>query len=328
MRILTALSRRAARLVILALLVASATFILSSLIPGDFFSAQESDPSISRQTVERLRRQHGLDRPLWVQYALWLRSCIFLNFGDSLFYRRPVRSVVMAALANTLWMGIPALMLGLAGGMFLGVMHALCRNRSFGLALDLISSVALALPTLVLGLAALLLAARTQWFPLGSMNSLALEQPGFLPWLADRIHHLLLPVACLTVPIVAYVEKIQCAAAQEVLIQPFVRAARARGLPRRRIFLHYVVRPALNPILSVAGPLFGSVLSGSLVLEVMFAWPGLGQATYDALFNRDLPLVIGCVVGSTLLLVAGNMCADSLLLILDPRTRIRTGDAR
>ena len=328
MRILAALSRRAARLVTLALLVASATFFLSSLIPGDFFSVQESDPSISRQTVERMRRQHGLDRSLWVQYALWLRSCIFLDFGDSLFYRRPVRSVVLEALANTLWMGIPALMLGLAAGMLLGVMHAVYRNRSIGLAFDLISSAALALPTLVLGLAALLFAARTEWFPLGSMNSLSLQDPGFLEWLANRIHHLLLPVGCLSVPIIAYVERIECAAAQEALLQPYVRAARARGLPRRRILLDYVARPALNPVLSVSGPLFGNVLSGSLVLEVMFAWPGLGQATYDALFNLDLPLVIGCVVGSTLLLVVGNMCADALLLILDPRTRIRTGDAR
>jgi peptide/nickel transport system permease protein len=313
------------QLAVLSLLVASATFLLASLSPGDFFSAQELDPSVRRQTIDQMRQHYGLDQPLAVQYFRWLSRCARLDLGDSLFYRRPVRGVVLDALANTLWIGIPALAIGLLGGIFLGALHASCRTSATGIGLDLLSTAALAVPTLVLGLVALLVAARTSWFPLGGMNSLDSQDARFFFWLADRIHHLVLPVACLSLPILAYVERIQCEATQDLLEEPYLRAARARGLARRRIFCRYLVRPALNPILSTSGPLLGAVLSGSLVLEVIFSWPGLGQVTYDALFSRDNLLVIGCVVGSTVLLVLGNLAADLLVLLLDPRTRVRRG---
>jgi peptide/nickel transport system permease protein len=218
-------------------------------------------------------------------------------------------------------MGVPALILGMAGGVLLGSLHAACRNRRTGRLLDFVSSIALSLPSLVLGLAALLLASRTQWFPLGSMSSLAGQELSALGWLADRARHLVLPVACLTVPILASVERIQWGAAREAFDELFIRSARARGIGGLRIFLHYIVRPSLNPVLSTSGPILGTVLSGSLVLEIIFAWPGLGQITYNALFSRDLFLLVGCVVASATLLIAGNIAADLALIALDPRTR-------
>ncbi len=325
MTIFAAILKRLLQLTVLALLVASATFLLSSWIPGDFFSAQGLDLAARRQNLEQLRHSSGLDQPLARQYVQWLERCARLDLGDSLFYGRPVRGVVLGALANTLWIGIPALAIGLLGGIFLGTLHGMRRGKPAAAALDVFSSAALGIPTLVLGLAALLFAARTAWFPLGSMNSIGAQDAPFLPWLFDRARHLILPVACLAVPVLAYVEKVQCAATRELAGEAYVCAARARGLLRRRIFMRHMVRPSLNPVLSTFGPLFGSVLSGSLVLEVIFAWPGLGQATYDALFARDDLLVIGCVVGSTALLVLGNLSADFLVLLLDPRTRARRG---
>ncbi len=326
MTILAAILKRFGQMAILAALVASATFLLSSSIPGDFFSAQSLDLAARRQNLELLRRSSGLDQPLMARYLQWLERCARLDLGDSLFYRRPVRGVVLGALANTLWIGIPALAIGLLGGIFFGTLHGTRRGKPAAVALDVFSSAALGVPTLVLGMAALLIAARTAWFPLGSMNSVGAEDAGFLSWLFDRARHLVLPVACLAVPVLAYVEKVQCAATCELLGEAYVRAAHARGLMPHRIFMRHLVRPSLNPVLSTFGPLFASVLSGSLVLEVIFAWPGLGQVTYDGLFARDDLLVIGCVVGSTALLVLGNLSADFLVLILDPRTRARRGD--
>jgi peptide/nickel transport system permease protein len=324
-RILVAISKRVLQLAVLSLLITSATFLLSSFLPGDFFSSQELDPTIRRQTIDLMRQRYGLDQPILVQYSRWLSRCVHLDFGESHFYQQPVRGVVFDALAKTLWMGIPALAFGMLGGVLLGTTHALNRNNSFGLALDLLATVALALPTLLLGLGALLIAASTNWFPLGSMSSFNLPDARFATWLTDRIHHLVLPVACLTVPILVYVERIQCSATQGLLSEPYVRAARARGLGRRHIFFHYLLRPSLNPILSTSGPLFASILSGSLVLEVIFAWPGLGQVTLNALLNWDTALVVGCVAGSTVLLVTGNLVADILLLLLDPRIRVQDG---
>jgi peptide/nickel transport system permease protein len=322
-RILKMILMRSLQMAVLAMLVISATFFLHSLIPGDFFSAQEGNPGIRRQTIEQMRRDRGLDQPVIVQYGRWLDRCVRLDLGESLFYGTPVRTVVLDALGKTLWLGIPALALGILGGIWLGIVHAVVSDRTLGAVMDFLSTAAFALPSLVLGICALLLAAWTGWFPLGSMSSSQLQNAGFMTWLVDRVHHLVLPVLCLTLPILAYVEKIQCAATRDVLEEPFLQAARARGLNRRSIYFRHVLRPSLNPILSTAGPLFGSVLSGSLILEVIFAWPGLGQVTYDALFHRDVALLAGCVVGSTVLLVMGNLGADFLLLAVDPRTRIQ-----
>ncbi len=325
MRILAAISKRVFQLAALSLLVTSATFFLSSLLPGDFFSSEDLDPTIRRQTGDLMRHRYGMDEPILVQYGRWLDRVAHLDLGESRFYQQPVRRIVFDALLKTLWIGLPALFIGVLSGILLGTTHALSFRRPLGVLLDLFSSVALALPTIVLGLGALLIAAFTHWFPLGGMNSPSLPDASFVTWGADRMRHLLLPVLCLTVPILVYVERIQCAAAEGLIREPFVRAAQARGLARSRIFTHYLLRPSLNPVLSTSGPLFASILSGSLVLEMIFAWPGLGQVTLNALLSRDSALVVGCVVASTILLVASNLAADVLLLLLDPRTRSQEG---
>jgi peptide/nickel transport system permease protein len=318
------LLKRAAQLVLLSLLVALITFLLSSLIPGDFFSTHILNASVRTETVEQLRHAYGLDAPFYIQYLRWLKDLFRLDLGYSMFYQRPVLQVVADALVKTLWMGIPALVLGFGLGIIIGSAHGIAGQRISGRLLDFISSITLSLPSLMLGLAALLFAAHTHWFPLGGMNSLAELNTGFWPCAIDRIHHLILPVACLTIPIFAYVERIQYSATRNSRDALPVRFARSRGLSSSRIFFQYIVRPGLNPVLSISGPMLGGILSGSLVLEIIFAWPGLGQITYDALFSSDLFLLAGCVLGSSFLLVVGNLLADFALMAFDPRTRSHT----
>jgi peptide/nickel transport system permease protein len=325
MRISVFLLKRAVQLILLALLVAFVTFSLSSIIPGDFFSTHILDSSIRMETVDQLRHKYGLDQPAYIQYCHWLKDLLRLDLGYSLFYQRPVLSVVVDALGKTLWMGIPALFLGFGMGIAFGTLHGIYAQRMPGRIMDFLSAIALSLPSLLLGLAALLFAAYTNWFPLGSMNSLLAPDAGFWASAVDRIHHLVLPVACLTIPILAYVERIQYSATLKSQDEAYVRFARSRGLSSARIFFQYVLRPGLNPVLSISGPMLGGILSGSLVLEVIFAWPGLGQITYDALFNSDLFLLAGCIIGSSLLLVVGNLLTDFALMALDPRTRSQSG---
>jgi peptide/nickel transport system permease protein len=312
--------RRTAQLILISLLASLATFWMSSLIPGDFFSTHLLDTSVQKETVEQLRQRYGLEQPFYIQFARWLKNLLQLDLGYSLFYQRPVISVVADAITKTLWIGIPAIILGFGVGIVLGTVHALS-GRHLARILDVVSTTALSLPSLLLGLAALLFAAHSGWFPLGSMNSPGSQDAAFWRWAVDRIHHLCLPVACLTIPVLAYVERIQYAATQGSLRELYIRSASARGLGKPRIFFSYILKPGLNPVLSIAGPMLGGILSGSLVLEVIFAWPGLGQITYDALFNSDLFLLAGCVMGSSLLLVIGNLIADVALMSLDPRTR-------
>jgi peptide/nickel transport system permease protein len=325
MRVSVFLLKRAGQLILLSLLVAFVTFCLSSIIPGDFFSTHLLDSSVRVETVEQLRHKYGLDQPAHIQYLRWLKNLVRLDFGNSMFYQRPVLPIVADALAKTLWMGIPALILGFGLGIMLGAVHGISGQRLTGRILDFVSAITLSLPSLLLGLAALLFAAHTHWFPLGSMTSLAGPESGLWSSAMDRIHHLILPVLCLTIPIFAYVERIQYSATRNSQDELYVRFARSRGLSGLRIFFQYVLRPGLNPVVSIAGPMFGGILSGSLVLEVIFAWPGLGQITYDALFNSDLFLLAGCIMGSSLLLVVGNMLADCVLIAIDPRTRSSAG---
>jgi peptide/nickel transport system permease protein len=315
------LCRRASQFVLLAFLVTSATFLLSSWVPGDFFSKNLLEHATDQQSVEQLRHKYGLDQPVPLQYLHWLGKALRLDLGYSLLYRQPVLSVVADAMKKTLWLGLPALMLGFGGGVLLGTLHGIYRQRPLGHLLDFASGVMLSLPSLVLGIAALLIAAQTGWFPLGSMSSVGVKESVDWTWLTDRLHHLALPVACLTVPILSTVERIQYSATRDCSESLFLRAARARGLGRCKLFFHHMLLPSLNPVLSTSGPILGGVLSGSLVLEIIFAWPGLGRVTYDALFNNDLFLLAGCVLASSVLLVAGNLAADALLLVLDPRTR-------
>jgi peptide/nickel transport system permease protein len=320
MRPLAFVFKRAAELVVLAFLVTFVTFWLSAVIPGDFFSAHLADSPIRMESVTQLRHQYGLDQPFHIQYLRWVEKLIRLDFGYSLFYQRPVSSVVADALVNTLWIGIPAFILGFAGGVLLGTIHGLAGDRAIGRLLNFATTTALSLPSLLLGLAALLFAAHTGWFPLGGMESLN-QHSSALQWTIDRLRHLFLPVTCLSIPAVASIERVQFASIRSVSKELYLRSARSRGLGSMRLFFQYVVRPGLNPVLSVSGPMIGWILSGSLVLEVIFSWPGLGQITYDALFNSDLFLLAGCVIGSSILLVIGNLLADLAMISFDPRTR-------
>jgi peptide/nickel transport system permease protein len=314
---------RVGQFALLLFLVTSASFFLSRFIPGDFFSRQLLDPAISQDTVQQLRHRYGLDQPIHIQYARWLVGALRLDLGYSLFYGRPVAPVIGDAIANTAWIGLPALILGGLGGILAGTWNGAFSHRWIGRMLDALSTLALSVPTLVLGLGALILAAHTNWFPLGSTTTAI---PGVLPFwqfMADRLHHLVLPVICLAVPIFASVERIQSAAAKSCMEQVWVRSAIARGLGARTVFVRHLLRPSLTGVLSISGPLLGAVLSGSLVLEILFSWPGLGRVLYDAVFNNDLHLLVGSAAAGAVLIGGGNLAADLLLFALDPRTRGR-----
>ncbi len=317
---------RLAQFAAIFLAVALITVFLSSLVPGDYFSRHLGDPTIQSETIGRWREQYGFDRPFYLQYLTWLKRAASGDLGVSLLYREPVGSLVADSLVKSLWLGIPALLLGFGLGVAAGSFHGMLKPGILKTSMDLMSSLSLCFPSLLLGLAGLLIAARTGWFPLGSMSSAGLPDAATGSWLLDRVRHLLLPVACLTVPILATVERIQFAAVQQSYNSIHLRAARARGLSRRRIVGGHIIRPALNPVLSTSGPIVAGVLSGSLVLEEIFSWPGLGHLTYVALTNRDIFLLLGCITASGTLLVLANIIAELSLFAIDPRTSPSVGE--
>jgi peptide/nickel transport system permease protein len=316
--------RLAARaLAALALLpvVALASFALADLAPGDFFAEMRLDPRLSAAQVQGLREQAGLDRPLLERYARWLRSVASGDLGYSFAYGQPVAPLLGPRVRNSLLLNGTATVLAWALAVPLGVWWARARGRPAAHAFAAATAGLLALPDMVVALALLMLAVRTGWFPAGGMVSLGHEEMDAGGRAADVARHMVLPALALVLGVLPVLARHVRTAVAEALEAPFVRAARAHGLSEARVLFFHALPAAANPLVSLFGLSIASLLSLSLVVEVVMAWPGLGPLMLEAILARDLHLVVGPVLASTLLLLAGNLAADLLLVAVDPRIR-------
>ena len=297
------------------------SFVLVELAPGDYFAEMRLDPRISEATVHALRSRYGLDRPLPERYGRWLASLAKGELGYSFAYGQPVGPLLWPRLRNTLLLTVTATALAWLLAVPLGTWWATRRRGPADAALTGLTAMLLALPDLVLVLGLLLLAVRTGWFPTGGMVSLGHEQ---MPWGArvkDVAFHLVLPVAALVLGIVPALMRYVRASVADALGAPFVRAARAHGIPERRVLFRHALPAAANPLVSLFGLSLAGLLSMSLLVEVVMSWPGLGPLFLEAILARDFHLVLGPVLASTFLLLGGNLLADLLLAATDPRIR-------
>jgi peptide/nickel transport system permease protein len=297
------------------------SFVMVQLAPGDFFSEMRLDPRISEATVQALRARYGLDRPLSERYVLWLASLARGELGYSFAYGSPVAPLLWPRVRNTLVLTVSAVIAAWLIAVPLGMWWATRRRPATRHALATATTVVLAVPDLVLALALLLLAVRTGWFPTGGMTSVDHEQMSRAGRTADVALHLVLPAAALVLGILPLLLRHVRASVADVLDAPFVRAARAHGIPESRVMFRHVLPAAANPLLSLFGLSLAGLLSMSLVVEVVMSWPGLGPLLLEAILARDFFLVLGLVLASTVLLVGGTMVADALLLAADPRIR-------
>jgi len=315
------LARRVVHGFLLLVGVSVLSFVLVELAPGDYFAEMRLDPRISEATVRALRVRYGLDRPLPERYLRWVASLARGELGYSFAYGQPVGPLLWPRVRNTL------LLTGTANGLAwmlavpLGAWWATRRRGVADAGLAGLTAILLALPDLVLALGLLLLAVRTGWFPAGGMVSLGHEQMSAGERLRDVAAHLVLPVTALVLGILPVLVRYVRASVADALGAPFVRAARAHGIPEVRVVLRHALPAAANPLISLFGLSLAGLLSTSLLVEVVMSWPGLGPLMLEAILARDFYLVLGPVLASTLLLVGGNLLADALLLAVDPRIR-------
>ena len=307
---------------LLLIAVSFFSFALLQLTPGDYFDAMRLNPQISAQTVHGIRSEYGMDRPLAVRYGLWLRSLIQGEFGFSFAYGGPVGPLLWVRTRNTLLLTGTATLLAWALAIPIGIWSASKRegwsDRAFGFA----TSALLTIPELLFFLCLLLLAARTGWFPAGGMISSEASGLGFWSRVRDVSFHLFLPgsgLALVTFP--ALVRHVRSAMI-EALESPFIRAARGHGVSRARVLFRYALPVATNPLITLAGLSVGAMLSASLLVEVILSWPGLGPLMVEAILGRDVYVVIGVVMLSSVFLIAGNLLADVFLFASDPRIRV------
>jgi peptide/nickel transport system permease protein len=309
--------RRLLHAVVLLAAVSLAAFAFSQFAPGDYFSELRNDPRIAPETIEKLREQAGLDRPFLVRYADWIASVARGDFGYSVAYGGPVAPHLGERVRATLLLTVTATLLGWLLAVPLGIGNAMLRNSWLDGAAKAVLAVLLAIPDLLLAICLLALAVETGWFPVGGMPEAGAASAGRTVW------HMALPVTVLVLGMLPVLIRHVRAAVLEVIDAPFALSARAQGIPRRRLLIRHLLPAAVNPLVSLFGLSLGTLLSASLLIEVVMGWPGLGPLFLDAIMGRDYAIVLAVILLSTVFLVTGNLLADLLLYRLDPRIRVK-----
>ena len=305
------LARRLFFCAVLVVMTASSALLLTRVAPGDL--TLSLGPFATAREIAAERSRFALDRPIAVQWGEWAGSAMRFDFGESSLYRVPVGPLVFQAAAHTAVLAIGALLVATVAGVGLGIVTGSQRGALPGL-IRMASIGAISLPSLLTSLVLLFVAARTGWFPTGGISSVDASNH----W-TDLAGHLPLPILALALPVAATFERLQSAALAEQLHQPFVMAAAARGVSKRRLVLRHAWPVSVKAITAVYGLAAGSLLSGSFAVEIVTAWPGLGRLTYDALYARDIYLVAGCAAVGAAVLSAGMLLGDVLLALSDPR---------
>jgi len=313
--------RRLGHAFLLIIGVSLLAFLFTTLAPGNYLDEMRLNPQISPETLVALRAQYQLDRPLPIRYLSWLNSVFHGQMGYSFAYNTPVAPLLLVRAKNTLLLTITATLLAWVIALPLGVWSAERPGQFPDRVISWSTATLLVIPDLALALGLLVLTVRTGWFPTGGMASVDFEKLSSFNKIRDLAMHMTLPVAALVLSALPLLVRHVRAAVAEVLEAPFLLAAKGHGIRRRTLLYRYALRAAANPLLSLFGFSIGALLSGSLLIEVVMSWPGLGPFLLEAILARDVYVVIGGVLFSTIFLAAGNFLADVLLYWVDPRIR-------
>lgn len=300
---------------------ATLVFLLVEAAPGDPFDRLR-EPGVSPRTASRLHEAFGTDRPFLARYVDWFDGALHGDFGTSWSYHQPTAALVRDAALNTLILAGPALVLQFALGLAVGFVAARSRGGVVDRSVSAAAAALYSVPSYCLALPLTwLLAVRLGWLPVSQMHSLDAANLASGPRLLDAMRHLALPCLALVLPTAAGIALYVRDQVRTTFDLGFVSAARARGLGTRRAELRHALRAALLPVVTLLGLAIPGLLGGSVAIEVLFAWPGLGRLVYQAALARDTPLILGCTCVASLLVVAGGLLADLLAAAIDPRAR-------
>ncbi|MDR7419705.1 MAG: ABC transporter permease [Armatimonadota bacterium] len=296
-------------------------FLLIAMAPGDPVKTLLGEYPAPPEYVMQLRREFGLDQPVLVRLALYVRNVVTGNLGYSFAYRLPVATLVAERLGKTFVLMATALTLAAVIGVTLGVAAA----RRHGAGLNVVSTgVSLAgysIPDFWLAqLLVLLFAVALGWLPAQGIRSVRQDYTG-LAAILDLTRHLILPAVALSFRYMALIARLTRASMLEAMSQDFILAARARGVPERLVLLQHGLRNAALPVVTVIGYNFAFVLAGSALVETVFGWPGVGRLLYDAILQRDTPVLLGVLMMVSVTVVVVNLLVDLVYALLDPRVR-------
>jgi peptide/nickel transport system permease protein len=310
---------------LLTLLLASAlSFAIIQFTPGGFLSTLELNPKISQETKEQYIALFGLKDPPLVQYGKWLWQVVTrFNFGTSFTYFRPVSSLLVERIPATLLMASVSIVLTWALAIPLGILGAVKQNQFIDKLFRVISYIGQGFPSFITALLLLILAQNVSPFlPVGDMTSIDFSELSPIGKILDIAWHMILPVLALTITGFAGLQRLMRGQLLDVLRQDYIQTARAKGLPENKVIYVHALRNAINPLITLLGFEFSSLLSGAFIAEYFFNWPGLGRLILQAVQSKDLYLVMGSLMMGAAMLIIGNLLADLLLKVVDPRIKL------
>lgn len=314
--------KRILQVIPLLILVSLISFFIIRLSPVDPLAELRLNPSISQDTLDKEMKRLKLDKPIYIQYASWAKSFVQGDLGYTSAGEK-VSTKLKERIPNTLLLTSIVIFMTWIVGIPLGVLAAIKKETAFDRILTVISSVGMAIPSFFFAILMLIFAVKTGWFPVGGLTSYDFNEMSFCGKVLDLSKHLVLPVIVLFTISLSGLQRQMRANMLEVLDSDYVKFARAKGLSEGKVIFKHALRNAINPMITLLGFEFAGLLSGAALTEYVFQFPGLGRLILEAVMKSDINLVMASLMMGTIMLILGNLIADILLMIADPRIRTK-----
>ena len=320
MEFLKFITKRIIQVIPLLVIVSMISFFIIRLAPIDPLAELRLNPSISEETLEKEIKRLNLDKPIYIQYVSWAKSFIKGDLGYTSSGEK-VSVKLKERIPNTLLLTSLVIFLTWMVGIPLGIFAAVNKENMSDRILTVLSSIGMAIPSFFFAILMLMFAVKTSWFPVGGLTSYNYNDLNLAGKFIDLVKHLILPVLVLFGISLAGLQRQMRANMLEVLDSDYIKFARAKGLSEFKVIYKHALRNAINPMITLLGFEFAGLLSGAALTEYVFQYPGLGRLILEAVLKSDINLVMASLMMGTLMLVLGNLLADILLMLTDPRTR-------
>lgn len=322
MQMLVYILKRILQTIPLLVIVSLISFFIIRLSPVDPLAELKLNPSISKETLQKETERLGLNKPIYVQYFLWAKAFVKGDLGVTSTGEK-VSAKLMERIPNTLLLTTLVIFLTWIVGVPLGILAAIKWKTTFDRMLTVLTSIGMAIPSFFFAILLLIFAVKTGWFPAGGLTSYNFDDMNIWDKIWDITHHLILPTTVLFTISLAGLQRQMRANLLDVLESDYIKFARAKGLSEFKVIYKHALRNALNPMITLLGFEFASLLSGAALTEYVFQYPGLGRLILEAVLKSDINLVMASLMMGAVMLILGNLLADILLIITDPRIRVK-----
>ena len=320
MSFLKYVTKRIIQTIPLLILVSMISFFIIRLSPIDPIAELRLNPSISQETLNKEIKRLNLDKPIYIQYLSWAKSFVKGDLGYTTAGEK-VSVKLKERIPNTLLLTFVVIFMTWSVGIPLGIVSAVNKESAFDRLLTILASVGMAIPSFFFAILMLIFAVKSGWFPVGGLTSYNFSEMSFFGKFLDLAKHLVLPSLVLFTISLSGLQRQMRANMLEVLDSDYVKFARAKGLSESKVIFKHALRNAVNPMITLLGFEFAGLLSGAALTEYVFQYPGLGRLILEAVMKSDINLVMASLMMGTIMLILGNLLADILLMITDPRLR-------